>query len=106
MSKYKQTIDTATAETWRRASHMTLFNETIPRIEIHHEDRTELPDGTGFSKYLGSLQHIMTDPTIEIPFVNPDTYEQTEQTFTAGEFALMAASVYIWLAEQAENTNA
>jgi hypothetical protein len=35
----------------------------------------------------------MTDPNLEIPFVDPETYEPIEITFKAGEFALMATSL-------------
>ena len=100
MSKYRQEEGTADKQSWNRASHMTLWNEDNPRVEIHHEKRMQYSDGQTVNQYLGQLSHVMTDPTAEIPFIDPGTYEQIEQTFTAGQFALMAASVYVWLAEQ------
>lgn len=106
MSHYKEETATIDKKTWKRASHIVLYNETSPRIEIHHENKTLFSDGTTKSDYLGQLNYTLTDPTILIPLINPETYEQTETTFSAGEFELLAASVYIWLAEnQAENQN-
>lgn len=102
MSKYKQESGTAGSQSWLRASHFILWNEDVPRVECHHEKRTQYSDGKTINEYLGQLSHVMTDPTVEIPFVDPDTFEQTETTFTAGQFALMATSIYVWLAEQAD----
>lgn len=102
MSKYKQESGTADSQSWTRASHMILWNEDTPRIECHHEKRTQYSDGKSVNEYLGQLSHAMTDESLEIPYIDLDTFEQTEQTFTAGQFALMAASIYVWMAENAE----
>lgn len=92
----------ADRKSWKRASHMILWNEEIPRVELHHEKRTQYSDGKVVNDYLGQLGHVMTDKTLDIPFIDPDTFEQTDQTFPAGLFELMAASIYVWLAENAE----
>lgn len=97
MSKYKESSDTVDKNTWNRASHIILWNSPIPKIEVHHEEKTVFSDGSSNSNYLGQLNYEMFDPSIEIPIIDPETYEQTEKTFTAGQFALFAASVYIWL---------
>ena len=97
MSKYKQKTGTADKQSWERASHMILWNEETPRVELHHEKRTQYSDGKEINDYLGQLSHIMTDLTVEIPVIDLETYEPTEQTFTAGEFQLMAASVALWM---------
>ena len=101
MAKYQQTTGSAATETWQRASQIILWNEPTPRVEIHHERKTQYSDGLAVTEYLGQLSHSMTDPSLEIPLIDPATYTQTETTFTAGEFATMAASIYIWLSEQA-----
>lgn len=102
MSKYKQETGTADKQSWKRASHLILWNEDTPRIEGHHEKRTQYSDGKIINEYLGQLSHVMTDGNIEIPYIDPDTFQQTEQTFTAKQFELMAASIYVWMAENAE----
>ncbi len=102
MANYKEEIVEGAITKWRRMSHGSIFNEAVPRIEMHEEDRTSLPDGQQISSYVGALSYQMTDPSVEIPLINPDTFEQTETTMKAGEIWLALASVYIWLAKQNE----
>jgi hypothetical protein len=108
MTKYKEETSTVAGEKleWRRASVIHLYNEDTPRIEIQHEKRTVYPDGNSRNDYLWVLNHTMSDAALEIPLVDPDTFEQTETKFTAGQFALMAASIYVFLDKQAEQSNA
>lgn len=100
MANYQETVVEGAISKWRRMSHGVIYNSEVPKIELHDEDRTVLPDGTSISSYVGSLEYAMTDPAIEIPLIDPDTFEQTEQTMPAGQIWLAMASVYIWLAKQ------
>jgi hypothetical protein len=97
---YKEEVVAGEITKWRRMSHGVLTNGEIPKIELHDEDRTVLPDGTSISQYVGALTYAMTDPTVEIPLIDPETFEPTEQTMTAGQIWLALASVYLWLARQ------
>ena len=100
MANYREETTEGAINKWRRMSHGTVYNEPVPRIEMHDEDRTVLPDGTTINSYVGSLTYAMTDPSVEIPLVNPETFEPTAQTMTAGQIWLAMASVYLWLARQ------
>ena len=100
MANYKEEVVEGSITSWRRMSHGAVFNEAIPRIELHDEDRTVLPDGKVINSYVGSLTYAMTDPTVEIPLIDPETFEPTETTMPAGQIWLALASVYIWLAKQ------
>ena len=100
MANYKETVVEGEITSWRRMTHGVVYNSEIPKIELHDEDRTVLPDGTSISSYVGQLDYALTDPTVEIPLIDPDTFEQTETTMTAGEIWLAMASVYLWLARQ------
>lgn len=100
MANYKEEVVEGAITSWRRMSHGTVFNEVIPRIELHDEDRTVLPDGKIINSYVGSLSYALTDPAVEIPLIDPETFEQTEDTMTAGQIWLALASVYIFLAKQ------
>lgn len=105
MANYKESVIEGEVTKWRRMSHGVIYNSEVPKIELHDEDRTVLPDGTSFSAYVGSLDYAMTDPAIEIPLIDPETWEQTEITMTAGKIWLAMASVYIWLAKQRDGEN-
>ena len=100
MANYKETVAEGEITSWRRMTHGVVYNSEIPKIELHDEDRTVLPDGSTFSTYVGSLSYALTDPDVEIPLIDPDTFEQTENTMTAGQIWLALASVYIFLAKQ------
>ena len=100
MANYKETVAEGEITSWRRMTHGVVYNSEIPKIELHDEDRTVLPDGSTFSTYVGSLSYALTDPTVEIPLIDPETFEQMEDTMTAGQIWLALASVYIFLAKQ------
>jgi len=97
---YKEEIVEGAITKWRRMSHGVVTNSDVPKIELHDEDVTVLPDGSRISQYVGSLPYSMTDPTVEIPLVDPETFEPSETTMTAGQIWLAMASVYLWLARQ------
>ena len=46
MANYREETTEGAINKWRRMSHGTVYNEPVPRIEMHDEDRTVLPDGT------------------------------------------------------------
>ena len=98
---YKETVIEGDITTWRRLSHGSIYNEPIPRIELFDEDCSVLPDGRVINTPMPySLGYLMTDPSVEIPLIDPATFEQTETTMTAGQIWLALASVYIYLARQ------
>lgn len=105
MANYKEETAEGAITKWRRMSHGTIFNDAIPRIELHDEDRTVLPDGQTISAYVGNLSYSLTDPAVEIPLIDPETYEPTEATITAGDVWRALASVYLWLARQRDEGN-
>lgn len=82
---------------WRRASKVELINSDIPEARVFVQDRTVYPDGTVRDEAGPQLDFKLTDTSVEIPLIDPTTYEPTESTFTAGQFQLMAASVALWL---------
>lgn len=82
---------------WRRASKVELINSDIPEARVFVQDRTVYPDGTVRDDAGPQLDFKLTDPLVEIPLIDPATYEPTEATFTAGQFQVMAASVALWL---------
>ncbi len=83
---------------YQRAELMCLYNNDIPKVECHEQTREIYPDGSIRNTPGEKLTYELTDPTLMIPMVDPSTYEPTETSFPAGQFALMAASVYLWLA--------
>ena len=102
MSSYNETTESGDITKWNRARQIVCDNpiEGAPGITVYEHEATRLPDGTVIEKTIGNLSYAMTDPTVEIPLIDPDTFEQTETTMTAGEIWLAMASVYIWLAKQ------
>lgn len=102
MSSYKETTESGDITRWNRARQIVCDNpvEGAPGITVYEHEATRLPDGSVIEKSLGSLTYAMTDPTVEIPLIDPETYEPTEATFTAGQFQVMAASVAMWQIRQ------
>lgn len=100
--KYREEVAEGQISTWRRARQIVLDNphEGAPQATCYETDLTVLPNGEYVEKSVGNLTHVMDDLVLEIPLVDPDTLEPIATTFTAGEFALMATSVYLFLARQ------
>lgn len=104
---YQENIIQSEMTTWRRLSYGSIYNEPTPRIELFDEDRSVLPDGRIINSPVPqSLSYLMTDPSTEIPLIDPSTYEPTGETITAGEVWLHLASVYLWLARQRDEPEA
>ena len=82
---------------WRRANRVDLIHSDPPEVRVHVVDRTVYPTGEVLDRNPTQVDYVLTDPTVDIPVINPETYEPTEQSFTAGEFQLMAASVALWM---------
>lgn len=95
-----ETVIPGEVRSYPRATHVELINTEPPEARIHAVDRTTYPTGEVVDRNPVQLDHVMTDQTVEIPLIDPDTYEPTEQTFTAGAFQLMAASVAMWKIRQ------
>lgn len=102
MANYNEETTAGDIARWNRARQIVCDNpvEGAPGITVYEHEATRLPDGSVIEKSLGSLTYAMTDPTVEIPLIDPDTFEQTEQTMPAGHIWLAMASVYIYLAKQ------
>ena len=102
MANYNETTESGDITKWNRARQIVADNpiEGAPGVTIYEQEATRLPDGTVIEKSIGSLSYALTDPDVEIPLIDPDTFEQTETTMKAGEIWLALASVYIWLAKQ------
>lgn len=102
MANYNESVSSGDIQQWDRARQIVCDNpvEGTPLITIHEQQAKRLPDGTVLEKSLGSLSYAMTDPAVEIPLIDPATFEQTETTMTAGQIWLALASVYIFLAKQ------
>lgn len=97
MSLFLESITPGEVHSYRRANEIHLINTPIPEARVFSVERTTYPTGETVDRNLVQLDYRLTDPTIQIPIIDPDTYEPTEVTFSAGQFALMAASVALWL---------
>lgn len=99
MAAYVTPIE-ITGNEYPRASRMECINSDPPEVRVYVADRQILSTGEVKDINPVQLDHVMTDPSLPIPWINPETYEPTELTFTAGEFQLMAASVAMWRIRQ------
>lgn len=106
MPKYLETTIPGEVNTWRRASEIRLINSEPPESKTIEVERTVYPDR--FTRDVVTAQFDFTltpeKAAIEIPIVDPETYEPTEQTFTTGQFALMATSFYFWQARNRDGS--
>jgi hypothetical protein len=102
MANYNERSETGNIKIWDRSRQMVLDNpvDGPPQVTCYEYRAQRLPDGTVIEKSLGNLSYVMTDPNIEIPLIDPETFEPTAQTMTAGQIWLAMASVYLWLARQ------
>ena len=98
MPNYRESQTKGVIQQWRRLDYAAVYNHGIPSIVCNEQDRTVLPDGRIINEPVAPIKHELTDPGVTIPLVNPDTYEPTEQTITAGEVYAMLASIYLWMA--------
>jgi hypothetical protein len=105
MASYNQRVTEGEITSWLRAYKIELHNTEPPILECYEQDRTVIPDGTIINRSTDVLKYTMTDPTDTIPLIDPDTFEATEDHFTAGQFWLMAASTYMFLARRRDEIN-
>ena len=98
MPNYRESQTEGVIQQWRRLDYATVFNHGIPSIVCNEQDRTVLPDGRIINEPVVPIKHELTDASVTIPLVNPDTYEPTEHTVTAGYVHVILASVYLWMA--------
>lgn len=108
MANYNEVTESGEIHQWDRARQIICDNpvDGAPLITVNEQQAKRLPDGTVIEKSLGNLSYAMTDPAVEIPLIDPDTFEPTETTMTAGQIWLAMASVYIWLAKQRDGESA
>lgn len=95
-----ETVVPGEVRSYPRANKLELLNTDPPEARIFAVDRTTYPTGEVVDRNPVQLDHVLNDPTVEIPLIDPDTYEPTDVTFPAGQFALMAASVAMWKIRQ------
>lgn len=88
-----------TITSYQRAELLVMRNSTPPVVECHEVTRTIYPTGEVRDTPTGIIRHTADDMALEIPMIDPKTFEPIPgQTFTAGQFALMGASIYMFLA--------
>jgi len=99
MALYKEQTSEGTVTQWNRVRQLVLDNpiDAQPSIMAHEYEAKRYPDGSTAEKAVASHSYTLTDPMVEIPIIDPETYEPTDQTFPAGQFYLLAASVALWL---------
>ena len=105
---YKQSTIPGEVTSWRRACEIRLINIEPPEARTYEVERTVYPDGYTRDEPTAQFDFTLTPENMaqEIPLVDPETYEPTGQTFTAGQFALMATSLYFWQARQRDGESA
>ena len=92
---------TGSVITYQRAELLVLRNQEPPVLECHESLRSIYPGGEVRNQSLGILRYVSEDMDEEIPLIDPATFEEVPgQSFTAGQFYLMAASIYMHLARQ------
>lgn len=99
-TKYLRNVITGDVDSWRRASEILLINSEPPEARTFEVERTVYPDGFIRDIFTAQFDFTLTPEksATVIPLVDPETYAPTAQTFTAGQFALMATSFYFWQA--------
>jgi hypothetical protein len=102
MPFYKERVVTGEVTSYRRADKIELLNVIPPEVHCYVSDRVTYPTGETVDRNLTRIDFQMLDPTEQIPIINPVDYEPTAQTFPAGQFHLMAASVALWLMRENE----
>lgn len=106
MPLYNQTnsVFTGPITTYQRAEIIVLRNQDPLVIECHESLRSIYPSGDVQNQPLGILRYTATDMEMEIPLIDPETFEPVPgQTFTAGQFYLMVASIYMHLARERDD---
>ena len=86
---------------YQRAEVLVLRNESPPVIECHEQLRSIYPSGEIRNTSLGIFRHVADDMNLAIPLVDHETLEPIDGQFiTAGQFYVMAVSVYMHLARE------
>jgi len=99
-----ETPITGSVTTYQRAELLVLRNQDPPVIECHESLRSVYPGGEVRNQSLGILGYTAEDLDEKIPMIDPATFEPIPgQDFTAGQFYLMAASIYMNLARQRDS---
>ena len=69
-------------------------------IRFDEERRIALADGTSVGTPAGAIQKAFTDPSIELPLLNPETGEPVGQQITYGFVYAVLWSLYMTLAAE------
>lgn len=104
MALYKESTTPGAVHSYRRANRIELINSDVPEARVYAVDRVTYPDGVVLERNPQQIDYALTNPAQIIPIIDPETYEPTAQTFTAGEFYVLAASVALWLMRLQEPT--
>jgi len=99
---FKYNIQTATGDTWKRASSITIYNDygQIPRVMFAEEQVVEM-DGTVFRRPAGELMMAIDAANIGETFevLNPDGTPSGQQANVATLAALLT-SAYVHFADK------
>ena len=95
-----ETVEVGEVRSHPVAIKVELIHVNPPEARVYVVDRTTYPTGEVKDRNPVQLDHVMTDPGLEIALIDPETYEPTNVTFPAGQFAIMAASVAMWKIRQ------
>lgn len=100
MNKYVERRIPGEMTAWPRARQL-VFDHPLegPSLATCYEtEAKQFPDGTLVEKSINTYRTEIQDPPQQIPIINPETWEQTEETFSADYLWLLLASLYIWMA--------
>lgn len=99
---FKYNIQTATGDTWKRASSITIYNDygQIPRVMFAEEQVVEM-DGTVFRRPAGELMMAVDATNIGETFevLNPDGTPSGQQA-TVATLAALLTSAYVHFADK------
>lgn len=111
MTNYAETSSTTDLLVWRAAKLIQCFNDFggTPSMAFHEVERTAAGDALVGEVYTGRRLEISgTDPTLKIPYIDPETYEQVltdtgkpieGQYWTAEQIMYALACAYIYAAK-------
>ena len=101
MFRYAERRIAGEMTTWPRARQLVFDNplEGPSLATCYETEAKQFPDGTLIEKNLNTMSVELTDPPQQIPIINLETWEQTEETFSADYLWLLLASLYIWMSK-------
>lgn len=107
MANYKETIVQDTVTKYRRAFSVTITNRLneLVKAQFHEEDVVKVGTTNPVTTLtpVGSVEIEMTDPLLQIPVINPETYEPTQTTVPLGQIYLLMSSLYFYVARERDD---